>query len=72
MLITRISPLTGKTLTLDLDITEDQIREYETPGRVRLIQEIFPSLTADQREFVLTGYTNEDWEQMFPPEGEQP
>ena len=72
MLITRTSPLTGKTLTLDLDITEDQIREYETPGRVRLIQEIFPSLTADQREFVLTGYTNEDWEQMFPPEGEQP
>jgi hypothetical protein len=33
---------------------------------MRLIQDIFPGLTADQREFIKTGYTAEDWARMFP------
>jgi hypothetical protein len=35
-----------------------------------LIQDIFPELSAEQREFILTGYTPEDWLKMFPPEKE--
>jgi hypothetical protein len=30
-----------------------------------LIQDAFPDLTADQREFIMTGITPEEWDQMF-------
>jgi len=70
MLISRKSPLTGLISTLDLPVTEAQILELASPQR-RLIQEIVPALTADQREFLLTGYTAEDWAALFPPEDEE-
>jgi len=44
---------------MELDATQAQLDE------LRLIQQIFPNLTAAQREFVKTGYTQEDWDQMF-------
>lgn len=62
MLIARISPLTGKETIMDLDITEDQVWAYRNGA---LLQDAFPNLTADQREFFKTGYTAEDWELMF-------
>jgi hypothetical protein len=30
-----------------------------------LIQDAFPMLSADEREFIKTGITPEEWEQMF-------
>ena len=71
MLISRISPLTGKTNTLDLAVTQEQLDEFNSPTRDRLVQEIFRGLPADQREFILTGYTPEDWAAIFPPEDEE-
>jgi hypothetical protein len=68
MIITRRSPLTGKLNEMDLPITEDQIRLYQQ-GRI-LVQQAFPNLTPDQREFFKTGYTPEDWDRMFPEEDE--
>lgn len=67
MQLTRRSPYTGKETTLDIDCTEEQMREFlETPRHMRrLIQDIFPNLSADMREFILTGYTPEDWETLF-------
>lgn len=65
MLITRTSPLTGKDNTMDLPITEEQWAEWNSPNR-RVIQKVFPNLHPDQREFLLTGYTPEDWNEMFP------
>lgn len=35
-----------------------------------LIQVALPDLTHDERELLLTGYTAEDWEQMFPDDEE--
>jgi len=64
MLIGRISPLTGKFNTMDLPVTPEQMARFEQPNRP-VIQAIFPDLTADQREFLMTGYTAEDWETMF-------
>jgi hypothetical protein len=69
MLITRRSPFTGKLNTLDLPVTVMQMREFDSPSR-RKIQDIFPDLTAGQREFIFTGYTEEDWATLFPPEEE--
>lgn len=68
MLVTRKSPLTGKTSTMDLPITEKQLHRWKV-GR-EPIQRVMPHLTAEQREFVMTGYTPEDWAVMFPPEEE--
>jgi hypothetical protein len=64
MLITRISPFTGKVNSMELNVTSEQMNELDSPDR-RLIQEIFPTLAVHEREFIKTGYTQEDWDQMF-------
>lgn len=62
--VTRISPLTGKTNTMYMAISADQIQEWNDPKRRRLIQDIFANLTEDEREFIMTGYTPADWREM--------
>jgi hypothetical protein len=64
MKITRTSPLTGGQTTLDLPVTEEQIQAYQRGG---LIQDVFSHLTPGQREFIMSGYTEEDWAKMFGP-----
>lgn len=64
MLITMRSQLSGKESTMDLDVTFGQIAELQSPGR-RMIQDIFPNLSADEREFLLTGVTPEEWATAF-------
>ena len=68
MLITRTSPVTGQTNTMDLDITEEQVWQYRNGA---LLQQAFPNLTAAEREFFKTGYTAEDWEMLFGTEEEE-
>ena len=68
MIITRISPLTGRSATMDLPVTQDQLDEFAAPRRARLIQDIFPDLSASEREFIKTGYTQADWDKLFPSE----
>ena len=62
--IERISPLTGNWNKIYVDITQEQIEEWNSPARVRLIQDIFPNLSEDEREFIMTGYTPADWKEM--------
>ena len=64
MQVTRTSPFTGIVNTMELDVTQAQIDELVEPDR-RLIQEIFPNLTSAEREFIKTGYTQEDWDAIF-------
>ena len=64
MQVTRTSPFTGIVNTMELDVTQAQIDELVEPDR-RLIQQIFPNLTSAEREFILTGYTQEDWDSIF-------
>ena len=60
--VTRISPLTGNVNKMYLDITQEQIAEWNAPAEERrLIQDIFPNLNDDEREFIMTGYTPADW-----------
>lgn len=67
MLITRKSPRTGQDTTKNLPITPEQLAAYE---RGELIQRAFPNLSDSDCEFILTGYTQEDWDAIFPPEDE--
>ncbi len=62
MLVTKTSIESGITRTIDLPITVDQIKAYEGGA---LLQNAFPNLTPDQREFFKTGITKEEWDDMF-------
>ena len=63
MKITRKSILTGIERTLEVPVTEEQLAKYES-GMV-LAQVAFPDLTPDQREFIMTGVTPEEWDEAF-------
>ena len=55
----------GITRTLDLPVTEPQVDSYL---KGELIQRAFPNLTAGQREFIMTGVTDEEWNAMMTEE----
>lgn len=65
MEITRRSAISGVVRTKDLDVTEEQMALWESPNRP-LIQHAFPNLTAGEREFILTGITEEEWDELYP------
>ena len=65
MKITRTSIFTKITRTVELPITEQQLAAWQTGT---LIQDAFPHLTPDQREFLLSGATSEEWDQLFGEE----
>ena len=61
MIIYRRSLISGKTNTMDLPVTKEQVREWQDGG---LIQNVFPDLTPDEREFIQTGITPFEWQQV--------
>jgi hypothetical protein len=68
MLITRMSPISKTDFTMELDITYDQLdrinNRYDTG---ELIQNIVPNLTIEEREFLITGITPKEWNELFNP-----
>ncbi len=63
MLITNKSKVSGKVRTMELDVTEAQLTRYNS-GRFTL-QDCFPNLSADEREFIKSGITADEWEETF-------
>lgn len=45
-------------------------RITEWQGSRQLIQNVFPDLTADEREFLMTGITAEEWDTHLSPADE--
>jgi len=69
MNITKISSLTGNEHTLNINITEDELIRVENRYNSKeLIQNIVPFLSMDEREFLMTGITNEEWVNTFGEE----
>jgi len=62
MKVTRTSQATGITREVELDITDEQILKYEAG---ELIQNAFPNLTPAEREFIMTGITEDEWKDIF-------
>lgn len=62
MLITRKSPFTGKTHTQEIPITQGQLDSWRNGT---LIQNAMPNLSADEREFLMTGITSQEWQETF-------
>jgi len=61
MKVSMTSPLSGQTNVMELPITPEQLRRWE---QGEFVQDVFPHLTADQREFLMTGITPDEWAAM--------
>lgn len=69
MLVIRKSLFTGIMNEMELPITQEQLNEFESDNS-RLVQEVFPNLNSEQREFLMTGSTSAEWEDLFGGEDE--
>jgi hypothetical protein len=66
MNITKISSLTGNEHTMNINITESELWRVENRhNSMELIQDIVPNLPMEEREFLMTGITNEEWIRIF-------
>jgi hypothetical protein len=75
--VTRHSMLTNKIHTISFggvrfeemaDWMESRMKRI--PG-TPMVQEAFPHLSKEDREFLMTGITAEEWLAVFPPEKEE-
>ena len=58
MLIEKVSMLTNKVHIREIDVTREQVENWQ--GGM-LIQEAMPNLSIDDREFMMTGATADEW-----------
>ena len=63
MIVYMKSQLTGVKHSMDLDVTESQMKRFMYGDG--LIQNIFPNLSMVEREFLKSGITPEEWESHF-------
>ena len=66
MQIVRTSRISGNTNVMDIDITTDQFLSWINGS---LIQDGMPDISADEREFIMTGITPDEWDAMFGEDG---
>lgn len=62
MLITRRSQITGAFHQREMPVTTTQVARWESG---ELIQDVMPELSPEEREFLITGITPEEWERAF-------
>jgi len=65
MLIAKTSSLTSKTHEMEINVSEKQITLWMEGA---LIQDVMPNLNPDEREFLMTGITPEEWATTFGEE----
>ncbi len=62
MLIERKSMVSGKVHAMDLDVTQEQMDAWSAG---MYIQDAMPQLSDGEREFLMTGITQEEWDATF-------
>ena len=62
MMIVRKCPYTGEEREMNIAVTHEQLDAWRGG---ELIQNAMPNLTPDEREFIKTGITPEQWEKVF-------
>ena len=68
MKITRTSIFSGNTNTMELNVTQEQLTAWESGVN---IQVAMPQLNAEEREFVKTGMTPTEWNELFGEEEDE-
>jgi len=58
--VTRQSVLTRQINTMELPILQEHLDIYDTVGDI-LVQDAFPNLNVEQREFLISGITPQEW-----------
>lgn len=67
MKITRKNPISGETVTREIDVSQAQLDAWNSG---ELIQRAMPDLNEDDREFILTGILPHQWDELFGYNGE--
>jgi hypothetical protein len=65
MKVTRTSPFSGQTNTREINVTPEQLEAWQSG---RKIQDVMWNVSADDREFIMTGITPEEWAETFKEE----
>lgn len=65
MQISRTSEISGITRTRDINVTQAQLDAWVNGA---FIQQVMPNLSEDDREFIMTGITQEEWDEAFQEE----
>tara|TARA_R100000005_G_C4943499_1_gene167020 strand:+ start:462 stop:746 length:285 start_codon:yes stop_codon:yes gene_type:complete len=68
MQITRTSIFSGNTNTMELNVTQEQLTAWKSGVN---IQVAMPQLDADEREFIKTGVTPTEWNELFGEEEDE-
>ena len=68
MMISKVSAISNKMHTMDIDVTDEQLQDWREGTA---IQDAMPNLTPDEREFIKTGITPKEWDEMFGDTGDE-
>lgn len=66
VLVQKKSMVSGRVNSMLLPTTQGKIEYWVESGK--LIQNVMPDLDDDQREFLMSGITPEEWDDMFGEE----
>jgi len=61
MKITRHSIVSGKDNTMELNVTQEMLDEWQTGAK---IQDVMPHLSADEREFLISGLLPQEFDDL--------
>ena len=69
--LTRTSIITRRDNTMILPVDSDRVADWikarrDDPLGAPLVQDAFPDLSEAHREFLLTGVTPAEWNQLYP------
>lgn len=66
IIITKRSPVSGEDNTRTIYARMNDYYSWKNDGK--LIQEVMPYLSTEDREFLISGCTPEDWQKLFGDE----
>lgn len=67
MQVTRTSIISGIERTVEIAVTDHQLQRWQAG---ELIQKAMPDLRPDEREFIMTGIVDSEWNDFVDPEDE--
>lgn len=69
MKITRTSMASGVTRTREMDVTPEQLASWQDGAHIQVAA---PHLSDQDREFIISGITPDEWDEMFPDGEDDP
>lgn len=65
MKITKKSEITGNVNSMEINVTTEELKKLGERRPGEYIQNLLPKLTPDEREFLMTGITPEEWDKFI-------